>query len=1132
MTRRWQIAATSLLLVLGLGAAVPAVGGSAEANPDDTRLLAQPAVSATHIAFIYAGDLWSARIDGTDVRRLTAHAGAERRPRFSPDGRWVAFSGQYDGNTDVFMVPVEGGIPQRLTWHPGADVVQDWLPNGLGVMFTSGRAVHTGRYTQLFVVPVDGGMAEQLLIPHAAKATFSPDASHIAYLPLGERFRQWKNYRGGTYSRLWLFDRSDYSVVEIPQTEGRSNDTDPMWFGGKVYFLSDRNGEFNLFSYEVGDGAPEGVGGIVGAGRVEQLTFHDDFPILAASHGGGKIIYEQAGYLHLYDPARPGSSPEGASGPTGNKLTVGVAADLLEVRQRWVSGARYIRNADISPTGARAVFEFRGEIITVPAENGDPRNLTDTVGVHERDPAWSPDGASIAYFSDEGGEYRLHIVPQDGRGEVRQLDLMGNGFYQWPTWSPDSSKISYTDNAWGLYVLDVASGVSSKIMEEPQYGPQKTIAQSWSPDSKWLAYTQATTADFRRVWLYSVDDGTSHPVTDGLSDTSEPVFDASGDYLYFISSTDAGPVRQWFAMSGADMEAENDIYLVVLAKGVESPLKALSDEEVVAGDSSEEGASGGSDADATAAGQTGEADAEDDDDLVQIDFENLDQRIIALPIPSANHVGLEAGAAGQLYYVEITSGGPFGGGGIELKRFDLGEREEETLGEGIRNYVLSADNKKLLVGMGGSWLIADAGPVDPGNGRLDIADVEVKIDPPTEWRQIFNEAWRINRDFFYDPGMHGADWEAMGEKYSSFLDDLTTRGDLNPVLQWMSSELAVGHHRNGGGDTLIQADFVPGGLLGADYDIDNGRYRFEKVYGGLNWNPELRSPLTEPGVDVVEGEYLLAVDGHALYPPENLYGRFENSAGKIVEITVGPLADGTDSRTVQVVPVANEGALRNRDWVEGNVAKVTEATNGRVAYVYVPNTAGLGHVYFKRYFFPQADRDAIIIDERYNGGGQVADYYIDLLRRPYISHWATRYGADFKTPFHSIQGPKAMIIDETAGSGGDLLPWMFRQLGLGPLIGRATWGGLVGTLGFPVLMDGGSITAPNLAIWTEDGFVVENVGVPPDIEVEQYPADIIAGRDPQLEAAIEVIMAELEANPPTGPVKPPYPIRARRSGGR
>jgi tricorn protease len=567
------------LLIVTLAFVIVAPGAAASSAPEpdvnDTRLLAEPAVSATHIAFVYAGDLWSARLDGSGVRRLTAHGGAESRPRFSPDGRWVAFSGQYDGNTDVFIVPVAGGIPQRLTWHPGADVVQDWSRDGSAVLFTSGRAVHTNRYTQLFTVPVDGGMPEQLPIPHAAKATFSPDGARIAYLPLGERFRQWKNYRGGTYSRLWLYDRADHSVVEIPQPEGRSNDTDPMWFGGKVYFLSDRNGEFNLYSYEVGERSAQpggrgeaagptaaGGGGVVGSGRVEQLTFHEDFPVLAASHGGGRIIYEQAGYLHLYEPGAAGGdngSPAAGSSrpahPIGTKLTVGVPADLIEVRPRWVSGARYVRNAHISPTGRRAVLEFRGEIFTVPAEKGDPRNLTVTAGVHERNPAWSPDGGLIAYFSDEGGEYRLHIAPQDGRGEARKLDVEGAGFYEDLTWSPDGAKIAYTDNSWSLYVLDVATGAVTRVMQEPQYGPQKTIARSWSPDSRWLAYTQATGADFRRIWLYSLADGASHPVTDGLSDASEPVFDASGDYLYFFGSTDAGPVRQWFAMSGADMEA-------------------------------------------------------------------------------------------------------------------------------------------------------------------------------------------------------------------------------------------------------------------------------------------------------------------------------------------------------------------------------------------------------------------------------------------------------------------------------------------------------------------------------------------------------------------------------------------------
>jgi tricorn protease len=452
-------------------------------------------------------------------------------------------------------------------------------------------------------------------------------------------------------------------------------------------------------------------------------------------------------------------------------------------------------------------------------------------------------------------------------------------------------------------------------------------------------------------------------------------------------------------------------------------------------------------------------------------------------------------------------------------------------------YVVSADGKKLLYAQQNSWFIVSTqAKVEPNAGKIAVDSIEVKVDPRAEWKQIFNEAWRINRDYFYDPTMHGVDWAAKRDKYAALLDHVGSRADLNRVLQWMSSELSVGHHNVGGGDSEMEPRTVPGGLLGADYAVENGRYRFKKVYGGLNWTPELRSPLTEPGVNVRAGEYLLAVNGEDVRPPANVYAPFENTSGKIVEITVGPNPDGSNSRTVQVVPIANESALRNRDWVEGNLRKVNEATNGRVAYVYVPNTTTAGHTYFKRYFYPQAHKDAIIVDERFNGGGQVADYYIDILRRPHVSYWAMRYGADLETPMAAIQGPKAMLIDETAGSGGDLLPWMFRKFKVGPLIGKRTWGGLVGILGFPVLMDGGGITAPNLAIWTEDGWVVENEGVPPDIEVEQTPADVIAGRDPQLERAIAVVMEELKKNPPVTPKRPPFkktgPLVTTTNGGR
>jgi tricorn protease len=1084
-----KYASVSAVLVL----TILAVGPAAAVDIRDTLMLADPAVSDDHVAFIYADDLWVADRSGGTARRLTTHEGTESNPNFSPNGEWIAFTGHYDGNDDVYLIPVEGGSPIRLTWHPDADTVRGFTPDGSAVLFVSGRESHTRRFGQFYTAAVDGGWPTKLPLPSAFKGSYSPDGRFIAYNPQREAFRQWKNYRGGTASRIWIYSTDDHSVVQIPQPEGRSNDIDAAWIGDTVYFLSDRNGEFNLFSYDRA------------SGEIIQLTHHEDFPVLAARTGGGVVVYEQGGALHLFDPSTNESS----------RLVIGVAADLIETRPRYASGDSFIRNADISPSGARAVFEFRGEIVTVPASKGDPRVTTNTPGIHERAPAWSPDGASIAYFSDASGEYALHIAPQNGRGEVVIHPLDGSGFYGDLKWAPDGKKLSFSDNSWTIWVIDAETGRQSRVASEVVYGPVNTQHQNWSPDSKWLVYTRNTPTYMQRVFLYSVADDASYEVTDGLSDVGEPVFDAGGKYLWFTASTDAGPVRSWFAMSNADMEMSNALYIAVLAADEPSPLAAESDEEE--GEETEE--------------EEQEKEESDEDVVVRIDLDDLDQRIVALPLGEANYSNLQSGSASTLHYLKTEdSGGLFGGEDeAALYRYDLSARKEEKLLDAAESFVLSSDGKKILVGTGSLWMIADAAkPIEAAENTLDTSAIEVRIDPTVEWAQIYDEAWRINRDFFYDPDMHGADWPAMKAKYEVFLDDLAVRSDLNRLIQWLCSELGVGHHRVGGGDFIAEPAEVPGGLLGADFEIAEGRYRFKRVFGGLNWNPDLRAPLSEPGVSVKDGEYLIAVDGRELAPPDNLFARFENTAGSIIELTVGPNADGSAARTVKVVPVADEGALRNRAWVEGNLRKVDEATNGRVAYVYVPNTTNLGHTYFKRYFFPQADREALIIDERYNGGGQVADYYIDMLRRPELCRWAMRYGADIKTPLSSIQGPKAMLIDENAGSGGDLLPWMFRQLDLGPLIGRPTWGGLVGVLGFPVLMDGGFVTAPNLGIWTEDGFIVENVGVPPDIEVEQLPAETVAGRDPQLEKAIEVIMEMLEINPPTEPVRPPFPVRVRK----
>jgi tricorn protease len=1173
------------LAVLATAVVLVPVGAQA-LDTSDTRLLATPAITEGKVAFAYADDLWVADADGKEPRRLTSHPGEERNPYFSPDGKHIAFTASYDGNVDVYVIPTEGGEPTRLTWHPGDDVVRGFTPDG-EVLFSSQRQVFSRRHSQFFTVEIGGGVPRRLPIPNGDMGAISPDGKSLAYTPLGESFRQWKNYRGGTASRIWVLRLDDLSHEEVPKPAGGCNDTQPMWIGETLYFLSDRDGEFNLYSYDRH------------SKKVARRTHHEAFPVASASAGAGRIIYEQAGWIHVYEP--------GATEP--RRLRIGVAADLTESRPRYATGAKHIRDLGISSTGKRALLEYRGEIVTVPAKKGDPHNLTRTPAVHERSPAWSPDGKSIAYFSDASGEYAMIVRPQDGKGEGHSYPLKGAGFYEHPAWSADGKKIAFTDNARTLYWIDLATGAVKRIAAEPIYGPGRASRTKyvWSPDSKWLAYSLTNRTGFQAVWLYDLASDKSHPVTDGLVEAGEPVFDRGGKYLYFLASTDAGPANNWFDQSFSDMLPSSTVYLVTLAKATANPLLKETDEEadkptekdpkkdqmdkvLKVGDEVlklqaeilrigmqqfklKESASPDKKEEQRLAETRLKVEKELDRkqkeqaDLLRepadrpkegphegplsVDLDGIAGRVVALPIPSGSIQNLGAGAEGQIVYirrVDVRPGqGPAGRGKPSLRRFDLKTREEETLAEGIDDFRVSADGKKILYRAGDFGAppppgapqdhrdlalgIVDAGKFNKGDGALKLDAISVRVEPRAEWPQVLREAWRVNRDYFYAPNMHGADWNAMWTKYQSLLPDLANRGDLNRVIRMMLSELAVGHSYLGGGERLYEPKPIPVGLLGADYEVVDGRFRFKTIYGGAYWDPSLRAPLMAPGVDVKPGEFLLAVDGREIKADSEVYRAFEGTAGKRVELKVGPKADGSGARAIVVEPVDDEAALRNRAWVEGNLRKVHERTKGRVAYVYVPNTAGSGYEYFKRYFFPQADKEAIIVDERFNGGGQIADYYINMLRRPLVSYWATRYGEPLRSPNATILGPKVMIIDETAGSGGDLLPWMFRKFGLGKLVGKRTWGGLVGILGFPTLMDGGVVTAPNLAIFTEDGWVVENVGVPPDIDVEQDPAAVAAGKDPQLDRAIEEVLKELaESPPPKPPTLPPFPVRVRTPG--
>jgi tricorn protease len=1084
------------------------------AQPDtsDTRMLQWPAVSREHIAFIYSDDLWVCDLDGGNPRRLTSHPGFEWHPVFSPDGKTIAYSGQYDCpgagpgfiGQNIYTVPVTGGEPKRLTWHPGWDLVRDWTPDGQAVLFSSWGETRFWGYQDLCTVSAAGGYPTKLPIPSAWEASYSPDGMYIAYCPYRDPTVQWKNYRGGTHSRIWILRLKDLAVEQIPQPEGRCNDLCPRWMGDMIYFRSDRNGESNLFAYEPKNKA------------VHQLTHFTDFPVANVAAGGGNVVFEQAGYLHRFD-VKSGKS---------QRLKIGLAAELPETRVRIAQGkgTKYVRSVSVSPNGARVALEFRGEVVTMPAEKGIVRNLTNTTGVHERSPSWSPDGKSIAYFSDEGGEYTLRVRPADGKGAVKTFKLQGTGYYEEPTWSPDGKKIVYQDNSWTLYWLDLDSGNIKKIATEPRYavGARNSRIASWSPDSKWISYTLNTHAYYRVIYVYSLTEEKSHAVTDGMSDAGDPTFDPSGKFLYFLASTDTGPVNHGFNLSRLDMRATRQLYLTVLQKDVHSPFLPETDEEKEK---------------ATKPGEKPTTEIKKTEPF-RIDLEGLDRRTVVFPLPAGDYRSLWVGETGQVYYLSLPPAlpGSSNPSGAALMRYDVAKRKGDTILSGVAAYRPSADGKKAFVFLAPeTYSVVDLTPgVDANKTKLNMETVEVQIDPRAEWRQIFDEAWRLNRDYFYDPGMHGADWPAMKKKYEVFLPHATNANDTYRIIRWMLSELSVSHSGCRPGDRLDELKTTPIGLLGADYEVANGRYRFKKVYAGVPWWPEVKAPLATPGVEVKVGEYLLAVRGTELKAPAPLYPLFANSGGKPIEITVGPNPDGAGARTLTVIPLANfedEVTLRHLTWVEGNRKKVEQATGGRVAYIYLPDTGNRGFAYFKRYFYAQTDKEAVILDERGNGGGAWADYYLDHLRKPFSSYWALRYGADFRSPSAAILGPKVMLIDEQAGSGGDGLPWMFRQSKLGPLVGKRTWGGEVGTTSFPAMLDGGRVTAPNFALWSpEGGWVVENEGVPPDVDVEQWPADLHAGRDPQLDKAIEIILKELEKNPTPKVQRPPYPVRVRKPG--
>ena len=1137
LTRALRLVLRSLIIfgLLALSAALAA------APAEFTRLLRTPTVSATQIAFAYANNIWVVERSGGQARRLTSFQGQTSNPHFSPDGSMIAFSAEYGGNTDVYVVPAAGGEPRRLTWHPGADMVQGWTPEGRGVLFASGRATWAPSGAPRFwTVPAAGGVEEPLPLPRAYQGKLSPDGTRIAYRMNTSWDEERRNYKGGQNRPIWIVDLKTFDLVSPPWTE--SWDKDPAWVGDTVFFISDRDGVANVWSFETK------------AKKLAQVTRFRDFDVKALDANAGAVVFEQAGAIHLLDPKSGGA----------RVVDVTATGDFPWMMPRWEDVTSRMTNLALSPTGKRIVVEARGEIFTIPAEEGDVRNMTNSSASAERDPAWSPDGKYVSYFSDKSGEYKLVVEEQDGLKPPREFALPSSTHYYTPSWSPDSKKILYHDTNLKVWVLDVESGKAKVVGHDPWMVPQRTLAPAWSPDSKWVAYASRLRSLYRAIFVTNVDTGDTKQVTDGLADATYPVFDASGKYLWFLASTDFGLRSQWLDMTSYDREETFGLYLAVLKKGEPSPLLPESDEDAGATAGPPQGpgrvpgapgqagggrgATAGAEAGAQAAGEladqgAGAKSAPRAPVAVPIDFDGLPQRIISIPgVPERQYSQLRPGAPGTVFYLEAPAGA--GQGGATLQRYRLSDRKAAPFATSVSAYAVSADGKKLLYRAGGDggagrgggapgagapslFLVdADKAPPTAGQGRVTAA-LRMYLDPKEEFGQIFNEGWRNQRDYLYVPNLHGTDWPKMKQMYGQFLPHVRHRADLNYLLDNMGAEIAIGHSYVRGGD-MPQVPPATGGLLGADFVIDAGRYKIARIYDTESWNPDLRAPLAAPGVDVAVGDYILAIDGVELRAPDSIYRLLDGTANRQTVLTVGstPAMEGT--RQVTVVPVASEQGLRTRAWVESNRRLVDKLSGGQLAYVYVPNTGQPGYTSFNRYYFAQQDKKGAVIDERFNGGGSAADYIIEVLQRDFDGYFNNVAGDryPFTSPSAGIWGPKVMIINEMAGSGGDLMPYMFAFRKIGPLVGKRTWGGLVHTADTPPFIDGGSMIAPRGGFFTRDlKWAVENEGVAPDIDVENWPKDVIAGRDPQLERAVEEALRLLKEKPVDRATKePPPPI--------
>ncbi len=1067
-----------------------------------TRLLQQADINGEQLVFVYGADIWTAGLAGGRATRITSTSAVERTPKFSPDGKTIAFSSNRTGAYAVYVVSSDGGAPRQLTFHPSAVNVVGWTPDGDYIVYESSRNTAPSAYSRLWKVPVAGGPSEDLPIPRGFRAAYL-DEYRIVVEPISRWDVTWRAYRGGQNTSLIITDLRDYSETKIPCES--TTDVHPVVSGGMIYFLSDRDWVSNIWRYN-----PENQ-------ELTQITNFEGSDIMWLSGRGHFLVFEREGLLHTFDTRNAQIK----------QIEIIIVGDFPWAEPRLENVSQRVSDAALSPNGKRIIVEARGEIFTVPVKDGVSRNLSKSSGAADRRPLWSPNGDELAWFSDQGVEgYKLIITAQDGLSPSRSISL-GDAKLAWDaTWSPDGKYIAFVDNKVLIKILDVKSGVIRVIDSGGINIERGNMGLEWSPDSQWLAYSKTGANMYRRVYAWSARDNQVRAMTNVLADSYSPSWDADGKYLYFLASTNLALGSGWANTSAMMAEPEQAAYMILLRADEKSPFPLRSDEELIKKEETPEPSTDDKTkkADAKSPKNTKspieEAEVKNEN-TVQIDWDGLENRTLALPIPTNRYYFIKAGKKGTAFIA--NNGG--------LHKFSIEDQKMDDFAGGVRSIVITPNREKILLRSGNTFRVVSTNGKPSSSDGVIALDLRMSLDRKQEWGQIFTEAWRYERDYFYDPSTHGRDWDDVWERYSPLIPFIQHRADLTYLLDQLNGELSVGHSFVFGGD-YPAVDTIKTGLVGADFEVVNGHWRISHIYNTESWNPTLKAPLAEPGLGVKEGDYILAVNGQKINGSMDIFEAFVGTLGNQTFLHINDTPEFDSARLITVLPISSEAGLRQRAWVEDNRRRVEELSEGKLAYVWVPNTSGAGFESFNRYFFAQQDKLGAVIDERYNGGGLLDDYMVDLMTRKLRAAITNEVPEPrhFRLPA-GILGPKVLLINETAGSGGDFFPWVFRNQNAGPLIGKRTWGGLVKSSVHYSFIDGGAMTSPDNAVFDpiRGVWIGENVGIAPDIEVELDAKSFMEGRDVQLERAVKEALRLLALENVNEVVAPPYPRPAVRT---